>query len=98
VVCHGFDDSVPLPPGSVLTGNGEMYKVFTPFKNAFTAACRKRRPACVAAPKVRAGGPIAAGAEVKIDYPQTLFDRELFAADEKVHYHPASWLLPAKSR
>lgn len=31
VVCEGFDDSVILPPGAV-TGNHEMYKVFTPFK------------------------------------------------------------------
>ncbi len=35
VVCQGFDDSVMLAPGSVVTGNHEMYKVFTPFKNAF---------------------------------------------------------------
>lgn len=34
VVCEGFDDSVFLPPGAVMTGNHEMYKVFTPFKNA----------------------------------------------------------------
>ncbi|HID8881589.1 TPA: deoxyribodipyrimidine photo-lyase, partial [Klebsiella variicola] len=30
VICQGFDDSVLLPPGSVMTGSGEMYKVFTP--------------------------------------------------------------------
>ncbi len=35
VVCEGFDDSVILPPGAVMTGNHEMYKVFTPFKNAW---------------------------------------------------------------
>ncbi|STV78011.1 Deoxyribodipyrimidine photolyase [Klebsiella michiganensis] len=35
LTCQGFDDSVLLPPGSVLTGSREMYKVFTPFKNAF---------------------------------------------------------------
>lgn len=29
VVCEGFDDSVMLAPGSVMTGNHEMYKVFT---------------------------------------------------------------------
>jgi deoxyribodipyrimidine photo-lyase len=42
VTCQGFDDSVLLPPGSVLTGNHEMYKVFTPFKNAFIRRLRKR--------------------------------------------------------
>jgi deoxyribodipyrimidine photo-lyase len=40
VACQGFDDSVMLAPGSVVTGNHEMYKVFTPFKNAFAAAER----------------------------------------------------------
>ena len=35
VTFQGFDDSVILPPGSVMTGNHEMYKVFTPFKNAW---------------------------------------------------------------
>ncbi len=40
VICQGFDDSVLLPPGSVLTGGGEMYKVFTPFKNAFIRRLR----------------------------------------------------------
>lgn len=38
VVCEGFDDSVILPPGAVMTGNHEMYKVFTPFKNAAETA------------------------------------------------------------
>ncbi len=53
VICQGFDDSVLLPPGSVLTGGGEMYKVFTPFKNAFIRRLRDGLPACVAAPKPR---------------------------------------------
>ncbi len=35
VICHSFDDSLLLPPGSVQTGNGEMYKVYTPFRKAF---------------------------------------------------------------
>ncbi len=55
VICQGFDDSVLLPPGSVLTGGGEMYKVFTPFKNAFIRRLRDGLPACVAAPKPRRG-------------------------------------------
>ncbi|MBR7293406.1 deoxyribodipyrimidine photo-lyase, partial [Klebsiella pneumoniae] len=66
VTCQGFDDSVLLPPGSVLTGSREMYKVFTPFKNAFSRRLQEALPECVAAPKVRAGGPIAASSEVKI--------------------------------
>jgi hypothetical protein len=80
VICQGFDDSVLLPPGSVLTGGGEMYKVFTPFKNAFIRRLREALPACVAAPKARAGG---AAAAAELNYPQTPFDGLLFAADEK---------------
>lgn len=83
VICQGFDDSVLLPPGSVLTGNREMYKVFTPFKNAFIRRLKEALPECVAAPKARVGGAIDATTEVKIDYSQTPFDSDLFAADEK---------------
>ncbi|UJF16968.1 deoxyribodipyrimidine photo-lyase [Vibrio sp. SS-MA-C1-2] len=32
IAVHHFDDLLLLPPGSVTTGSGEMYKVFTPFK------------------------------------------------------------------
>ncbi len=35
VACHGFDDALLLPPGSVLTGGGEMFKMYTPFRHAF---------------------------------------------------------------
>lgn len=51
VVCEGFDDSVILPPGAVMTGNHEMYKVFTPFKNAWLKRIKDGIPECVSAPK-----------------------------------------------
>ncbi len=35
VRCQHFDESLLLPPGSVKTSSGEMYKVYTPFRNAF---------------------------------------------------------------
>ncbi|MBA2042418.1 deoxyribodipyrimidine photo-lyase, partial [Escherichia coli] len=44
VVCEGFDGSVILPPGAVMTGNHEMYKVFTPFKNAWLKRLREGIP------------------------------------------------------
>ncbi len=78
----GFDDSVLLPPGSVLTGGGEMYKVFTPFKNAFIRRLQDGLPACVAAPKPRRRLP-AERRRCLSNYPQTPFDGLLFAADEK---------------
>ena len=82
VTCQGFDDSVLLPPGSVLTGNREMYKVFTPFKNAFL---RRLQEALLSASPRRKLARVAPSLPclMKIDYPQTPFDGELFAADEK---------------
>lgn len=82
IACQGFDDSVMLAPGSVVTGNHEMYKVFTPFKNAFLRRLKEDLPACVAAPSVRQSGAI--GAEpILFNYPQQDFDSTLFPADEK---------------
>lgn len=83
LVCQGFDDALLLPPGSVMTGNREMYKVFTPYKNAFLRRLREALPECVAAPKVRPDGPLQPLPLPEIRYPQQAFDAQLFAADEK---------------
>jgi deoxyribodipyrimidine photo-lyase len=83
VVCQGFDDSVMLAPGSVMTGNHQMYKVFTPFKNAYLRRLMDGLPECVAAPSVRESGPLTGAlAAINIHYPQEPFDEQLFAADE----------------
>ena len=82
VVCQGFDDSVMLPPGSVMTGNHEMYKVFTPFKNAFIKRLKESLPECVAAPASR-GETIADLPGLAFNYPQKAFDENLFPPDEK---------------
>jgi deoxyribodipyrimidine photo-lyase len=37
VECRGFNGSLMAKPGSVLTGTGGPYKVFTPFRNALLA-------------------------------------------------------------
>ncbi|KIS45595.1 deoxyribodipyrimidine photo-lyase [Kosakonia radicincitans] len=82
VSCQGFDDSVMLAPGSVMTGNHEMYKVFTPFKNAFLRRLKEELPECVAAPGVREGAlPVAK--PIALNYPQQPFDEQLFPVDEK---------------
>lgn len=82
VSCQGFDDSVMLAPGSVMTGNHEMYKVFTPFKNAFLRRLKEELPECVAAPRAREGAlPVAE--PIALNYPQQPFDEQLFPADEK---------------
>lgn len=66
-----------------MTGNREMYKVFTPFKNAFIRRLREGLPECVAAPKPRQSATRQASPLPEINYPQTPFDTDLFAADEK---------------
>jgi deoxyribodipyrimidine photolyase len=59
-----------------------MYKVFTPFKNAFLRRLREALPECVAAPTVRAR-PLTPAPLPEIRYPQEAFDPHLFADDEK---------------
>lgn len=84
VACQGFDDSVMLAPGSVVTGNNEMYKVFTPFKNAYLRRLKADLPECVGAPRVREGGALSESSPtLTFDYPQQDFDTALFPADEK---------------
>lgn len=56
VRCHWFNGCCVLPPGRVLTGSGEMFKVFTPFGRAWLKALEEegfvihRAPAPRAAP------------------------------------------------
>ncbi|MBW9400507.1 deoxyribodipyrimidine photo-lyase [Leclercia sp. EC_58] len=82
VICQGFDDSVILPPGSVMTGDHKMYKVFTPFKNAWLRRLKEGLPECAAAPAAREGEKVTPAA-LDFDYPQQPFDTDLFPASEK---------------
>jgi len=81
-VCQGFDDSVILPPGSVMTGNHEMYKVFTPYKNAWLRRLREHLPECVRAPAPRNAPAVEHESAITLDYPQQPFDNALFPVDE----------------
>ncbi|EDM9191261.1 deoxyribodipyrimidine photo-lyase, partial [Salmonella enterica subsp. enterica serovar Newport] len=83
VICEGFDDSVILAPGAVMTGNHEMYKVFTPFKNAWLKRLKEDIPPCVPAPKIRVSGALSTPlTPVSLNYPQQAFDAELFPVEE----------------
>lgn len=82
VTCQGFDDSVMLAPGSVMTGNHQMYKVFTPFKNAYLRRLKEGLPECVSAPAAREDAR-SQPPDVTLNYPQAQFDADLFPADEK---------------
>nr|CAA43069.1 deoxyribodipyrimidine photolyase [Salmonella enterica subsp. enterica serovar Typhimurium] len=79
VICEGFDDSVILAPGA-MTGNHEMYKVFTPFKNAWLRL-KEDIPPCVPAPKIRVSGLSTPLTPVSLNYPQQEFDA-LFPVEE----------------
>lgn len=85
---QGFDDSLLLPPGSVLTGSREMYKVFTPFSRAFVKRLHEGLPECVPAPKPRKGAPVEITAAIEpFDYPSEKFDTGLFPVGEKAALH-----------
>lgn len=84
VVSQGFDDSVLLPPGSVLTGNREMYKVFTPFSRAFVKRLQEGLPECVNAPAARTGAPLKDLPALKpFDYPREAINTDLFPTGEQ---------------
>lgn len=67
-----------------MTGNHEMYKVFTPFKNARLKRIKDGIPECVSAPMVRDSGALTAPlTPLTLNYPQQDFDAALFPAQEK---------------
>lgn len=83
VMVQGFDDSLLLPPGSVLTGSREMYKVFTPFSKAFVKRLQEGLPECLPAPACRAEGAVKPHRLKAFDYPREDIDSALFAPGEK---------------
>lgn len=82
VACQGFDDSVILAPGSVITGDNKMYKVFTPFSKAFLRRLRDDIPECLHAPSARHCGAIAPPRGKAFNYPQQDVDAALFPVGE----------------
>ncbi|MGV3345147.1 deoxyribodipyrimidine photo-lyase [Enterobacteriaceae bacterium LUAb1] len=83
VSVQGFDDSVLMSPGSVRTGNGEMYKVFTPFSKTVVKRLQEQLPECYPAPEMRHTGPLTPAVIAPFDYPCETWDEALFPADEK---------------
>ncbi len=53
ILCQGFHDGTLLPPGSVLTGKGTMYNVYTPFSKALVKILANDLPECYPAPSAR---------------------------------------------
>lgn len=84
IACHRFHDSVLLPPGSVQTGNNEMYKIFTPFRRAFIQRLMMSDCRCVPAPKARQNAATLTAQPLDpFDYPQQPVDNQLFPAGEE---------------
>lgn len=72
VTCQGYHDSVLLPPGTVLNGNLEMYKVYTPFRKEFLLKLKASDVRSLTPPKARNGGAIKIEKTIPpFDYPFT---------------------------
>ena len=81
VICHSFDDSLLLPPGSVLTGGGEMFKVYTPFRRAFIQRLTESDVSSVPAPRAR-GEALNVTVPEAFDYPLMEFGEAYPAGEE----------------
>lgn len=70
VTCHSFDDALLLPPYSVLTGKGDMYQIYTPYRNAFIHQLQQGIRPVNPVPKPRARLPELTATEVpQLNYP-----------------------------
>lgn len=68
VTCHWFDERCLLPPGSVLTGQREMFKVYTPFSRAWLRQVWQQGVSL--SPTLTSQGPVCAWQPVHLDYPK----------------------------
>ncbi|CAI1595272.1 Deoxyribodipyrimidine photo-lyase [Serratia ficaria] len=82
VACRSFDDGLLLPPGSVLTGGGEMYKVYTPFRNAFIRRLTESDLRCLPAPKPHGEALPPPEAPEAFDYPAAETGADFPAGEE----------------
>lgn len=75
VICTSFDDSIMLPPGSVLNSSLQMYKTYTPFRNAFIQRLKESDLCSLPSPKIRQSGPVVIGKIPPLfDYPYQAVD------------------------
>jgi deoxyribodipyrimidine photo-lyase len=77
IECHGFDDSLLLPPGSIRTKSGDMYQIFTPFRRTCVQHLSATESRSLPAPAARGEALTASPSDLTpFDYPQqtqTLF-------------------------
>lgn len=73
---YAYHDNTFIPPGNVITQQGEMYKVFTPFRNAFLRLFFSQDNASLPAPEIRAHQKTVTPLKAplfSLDYPPTLY-------------------------
>jgi len=78
---HCLDDATLLAPGSVLTRQGEPFRVFTPFRRAWLAQVRGEPLGCVAAPV--AGPAVAAPPLPQWSAPKAALDPQWWPIGER---------------
>lgn len=79
IECHWFDERCVLPPGQVLTANGDMFKVFTPFSRAWLKQVLAQGVQVAPLPAPQ-GAPLS-WSEWRCDYPR--LDSESWPVTEK---------------
>ncbi len=88
IVCQGFHDGTLLPPGSVLTGKGTMYNVYTPFSKALIKALSAELPECYPAPAARSLPPeISADTIPPLSPHNSDYDRQQFPPGHRAALH-----------
>lgn len=83
VRCEHFDDSLLLPPRSVHTRNGDMYKVYTEFRRAFICRLTESDIHCQAEPRPRDNTLITLKKPLAFAYPLAEIG-DLFPVGEQV--------------
>ena len=79
-----FDADLVLPPGSVLNGQGEMFRVFTPFSRAWRRHYLQQLPAPLAAPAAVQPSTVVSD---PVPVNEDSYRRDLWPAGEEVAHH-----------
>ncbi|WP_027857558.1 cryptochrome/photolyase family protein [Marinobacterium jannaschii] len=79
--CQRFDGDLVMPPGSVLNGQGAMFKVFTPFSRAWRQRYLQQLPGCLGMPSAVPPSPVTSDPLAAND---ANYRRDLWPASEDV--------------
>lgn len=83
VVCRSYHDSLLLAPGTVVTGDHKMFKVFTPFRRAFIKQLSMTETSSLPPPAKRAPSLVFSSSDLApFDYPR--LQQDIFPVGEIV--------------